>query len=91
MVSTDLRKKKDVWDNVDILLKGGKTKDEKTSPEFHIYERNGEITEKSYYQAKGIEGGDENKYILAKVIVGGVEKNRPTEVLFCEEITKKQK
>lgn len=89
MVSTDLRKKMDVWDNVEVLLKGGKKENEKTSPEFHIYERNGEITEKSYYQAKGKDGGDENKYILTKVIVGGTEKDKPTEVLFCEEITEK--
>jgi len=91
MISSDLRKKKNVWYNeeIDELLNSGKPELNKSSPEFHIYERNGEISEKEYNEIKDIDGGDENKYILAKVIVGGTEKENPTEVLFCEEITDK--
>lgn len=91
MISSDLRKKKDVWDNdaIDKLLKSGKPEVNKSSPEFHIYERNGEISEKEYNKAKGVDNGKEDKYILAKIIVGGTEENKPTQILFCEEITKK--
>lgn len=87
--SSDLRKRKDVWDNVDELLKSTKPGENKTAPDFYIYERNGEITEREYNLAKGLEGGDENKYKLAKVIVGGIKKNDPTQILFTIEITKK--
>jgi len=89
MVSSDLRKKIEVWDNVEELLKSGKTDTKKTSPEFYIYERNGEVSEKIYNSAKGIEGGNEDKFILAKIIVGGNEKDKPTHILFCEEIDEK--
>ena len=91
MISSDLRKKKGVWYDakIDELLKSGKPELNKSSPEFYIYERNGEISEKEYNEIKNIEGGDENKYILAKVIVGGNQKEKPTQILFCEEITEK--
>ena len=88
MLSSDIRKKKDVWENVDELIKSAKVENNK-SPEFYIYERNGEISEKDYFNAKGKDGGDEDKYILVKAIVGGVEKDKPTLLLFCEEITEK--
>lgn len=86
--SNDLRKKENVWENVSELLKAAKT-EKKTSPEFYIYERNGEVSEKEYNQAKQKEGGDENKFFLAKIIVGGIEKDKPIQVLFCEEISEK--
>ena len=89
MLSTDLRKKMDVWENVEELIKSAKPDTKKTSPEFYIYERNGEVSQKEYYQAKGKNGGKEDKYLLAKVIVGGTEKEKPTQVLFCEELDEK--
>jgi hypothetical protein len=88
LLSTDLRKK-DVWENTEELIKSAKPDTKKTSPEFHIYERNGEITEKEYLEAKGKEGGEENKYVLVKIIVGGTEREKPTTLLFCDEITEK--
>lgn len=88
MFSTDLRKKTDVWENVEELIKSAKT-EKKTSPEFYIYERNGEVSEKEYNQAKKKKGGREDKYLLAKVIVGGLEKDKPTQILFCEEMEEK--
>src|SRR3990167_4934402 len=71
MLSSDLRKK-DEWYDVEELIKSAKPDDKKTSPEFYIYERNGEICEKDYFKAMGIEKeGKEDVYFLAKVIVGG--------------------
>lgn len=89
LLSSDLRKKIDVWDDVEDLIKSAKPEAKKTSPEFYIYERNGEITDKDYKKAKGSDKGKEDKYILAKVIVGGIEKEKPTQLLFCEEISEK--
>lgn len=89
MLSTDLRKKSDVWENVEELIKSAKTDAKKTSPEFYIYERNGEISEKDFKEAKGKTGGKEDKFILAKVIVGGIEKEKPTLVMFAEDISEK--
>jgi len=91
MLATDLRKKTNVWNKTKIeeLIKENKPKDKKSSAEFHIYERNGEISEKEYNEAQGKDGGKESKYLLAKVIVGGTEKEKPTQVLFCEYIDEK--
>ena len=89
MLSGDLRKKMDVWDNVEELIKSAKPDVDKSAPEFYIYERNGEINEKEYNQAKKKEGGKEDKFFLTKVIVGGIEKDKPTTILFCEKIDDK--
>ena len=89
MYSSDLRKRIGVWDNVEELLKTGKKTGDNSSPEFYIYERNGEINQKEYNESIGKEGGDENKYILAKIIVGGIKKDEPTQILFSMEITEK--
>lgn len=91
MVSSDLRKMKGTWEDkaVDDLLKSGKPAQNKSNVEFYIYERNGEVSEKEYNEAKGKTGGDENKYYLAKVIVGGTEKEKPTQILFCDYIDEK--
>ena len=97
MTPIDMRAKADVWDmaddqgkkNVDKLIDSGKKEHNKTAPEFFIYERNGEITEQEFNEAKGLDDGDEQKYMLVKVIVGGTTKDDPTEILFIETITKK--
>ena len=88
MYPADLRGKMGVWKNVQELMDSAKTKD-KGSPEYFVYERNGEISEKDLYEAQGKTGGDEKKYILAKVIVGGAEKGQPSLVLYADVLTKK--
>lgn len=89
MYSVDLRKKIGVWDNVQALIDAAKVDVNKSSPEFYVYERNGEITEKAYNEAKGKEGGDETKYVMVKVIVGGNTKHKPREILFCDTLSSK--
>src|SRR3990167_1349881 len=92
MLSSDLRKKKGVWndDKVEELLKLGTEKVDKAGIEFHIYERNGEVSEKEYNEAQGNKlAGSEDKFILVKAIVGGTDKEKPTLTLFCEKIAKK--
>ena len=89
MTPIDIRKKQGVWENIDKLVDAGKKEHDKTAPEFFIYERNGEITTKEYNESKGMDSGDENTYILAKIIVGGINKDDPTELLFAETIPNK--
>ena len=85
-------RKVEAWTNKDELIKTFKEDETDSSPEFYIYERNGEISEKEFYAIKESEGGkgkknaSSDKYLLAKIVVGGVEKDSPTTVLFCEEI-----
>ena len=97
-LSTDLRKMSGTWKNVEELIKMGKPTAKKTTPEFFVYERNGEVSEVDYYKTKAMYDKDfedkgktysENKFILAKIVVGGVEKDNPTKVLYCEEIVEK--
>jgi len=101
LTQADLRAKSGVWKNVNEVIKGcgnkffTATKDsqeiETTNPFYEIYERNGEVDEKSLFEAQGKEGGDENKYILAKIIVAGLKKGSKEDkyILFAEEIDKK--
>lgn len=87
LYSSDLRKMGDVWE-VNDLLESSKGKEETgKKAEFYIYERNGEISEKDYFLEKktGKEGRDDIT-VLAKVVVGGIDKDSPTHVLYCEEI-----
>ena len=90
LTASDLRKKNGVWDSdkVEELIKMGS---KKKRQDFYVYERNGEVSEKEYNEAKGKKGGKEDKYYQAKVIVGGTEKDKPTTVLFCEYLTDKGK
>ncbi len=90
MLASDLQRKSDVWDKVDELVELGKA-DKKSSPEYYVYERNGEISEREYNLHKGKKGGKNDKYILAKVIAGGVDRYKPTIVLFCESLNAKDK
>jgi hypothetical protein len=95
-LATDLRKMSKIWKNTEELIKSAKA-GLKSSPEFYVYERNGEMSEKEYYQAKkmmdksdaDISKYSDSKFMLCKVIAGGNTKDKPTEILFCTEITKK--
>ena len=98
MTQSDLRKKEGVWKNVQEVIDDCGNKyfsatpdgiDQKETPYYEIFERNGEISEKSLLEAQGKTGGDENKYILAKIILAGLSKSRKDKekhVLFAEEI-----
>jgi len=101
LTQTDLRAKKGIWENIDEVIKScgnryfsatEKSQDIETTSKFYeIYERNGEISEKDYFEAKGESGGDENKYILAKVIIAGLKKGEAgaKHILYIDEIKEK--
>jgi len=97
LTQSDLRAKNDVWENVEEVIKncGDKSftttedtsSEAKQTPYYTIYERNGEVSEKTLKEAKGKEGGSEDKYVLAKIITAGVKKEKGEKyVLFAEEI-----
>jgi hypothetical protein len=92
MLPSDLRKKADIWQNVEDLIKSGTKKYKKSNPEFFVYERNGEVNEKDFNDARAqmlrekSTEGKEDEYFLAKVIVGGTEKDKPTHILYCDKI-----
>ena len=98
---SDLRAKAGTWENVEEVIKtcGNKTfsktekssKTDSSSPFYEIYERNGEISEKELNSLNEKEGGSEEKYVLAKVIIAGLKKGEKggKYVLFAEEIDKK--
>jgi len=99
LTQSDLRAKKDIWDNVEEVIKdcGSKAisvnKEDSTKKSsidyYEIYERNGEVSEKELKEAQGKTGGKEDKYILAKIIVAGIDNasEKGNHILFAEEIS----
>lgn len=87
----DMRAKIGVWNKVAInkLIEQNTKEDDDTAPEYFIYERNGEITTRDFNEALGQDAGEDDVYVLAKVIVGGVTEDDPTEVLFTSLLTEK--
>jgi hypothetical protein len=81
------------WKNTKELMKA-KQESKSKKVDFYVYERCGELTEKEYYSAKNglskrkIYKDDylESKYVNAKVVVGGIERDKPTFVLYCDLI-----
>ena len=100
--SADLRAKRDVWEYVEEVLKECNSKTYKTNigtqeqdttvPYYDIYERNGEVSLKDLKEWKGEKPakGDEDKYVLARVIGAGTKGNTSgveiKYVMFAEEI-----
>ena len=98
MTQSDLRAKDGLYKNVDEVIKNcgnkffSKTEtgfgESKSKKMYETYRRTGEISEKDLFEAKGLEGGDENKYVLARIVVVGLKKGSSANryVLFAEEI-----
>ena len=86
------------WENVDNVIEKlgdrmfNATKLAMSNPTskkyYEVYERVGEVTEKEWNEINGKEGGDENKTILAKVIVAGLKQSEKDNkyILFKEKI-----
>ncbi len=102
LTQQDLREKAGIWENVpEVIQSCGnkffantvKSQDiESSTPYYEIFERNGEISLDQLKEIKGEQAsdGDDEKYVLAKVIVAGLQKGKSAKyVLFAEEISKK--
>lgn len=65
-----------------------KTKEEDTtSPYYELFRRTGEVSEKDLFEAQGKEGGREDRFMLARVIVAGLATNEQY-ALFAEPFNK---
>ena len=99
-----LRAKKGIWKNVEEVIKNSKmntyeqTKDgvmvdNKTTPFYEIYERNGEISLAQLKEAQGKKWSykDEEEYVLAKIIIASKGENAKGQnyVLFAQKIKEK--
>lgn len=104
LTQSELRQKEGLYKNVDnVIEKCGNTQlsptadftaspSTKTYPLYEIYRRTGEVSEKTLFKAQGKEGGDEKKFVLARIIVAGLSKEgdgKDEYVLFAEELTGK--
>lgn len=90
------------WKNVEHVIAdcgkkerkqtGDTTEVESTSPLYTLYERNGEVSEKELYEAQGKEGGDDTKYLLARIIVAADDYvGGKKYVVFAEPFPKNKK
>lgn len=98
MTQAELRSMADIYDNVDNVIEHcGQTQFSKTENSvgevrtkkmYEIYRRTGEISEKDLFEAQGKEGGDENKYILCRIVAAGLKKGKASGryVLFAERM-----
>lgn len=98
LTQSELRAKNGLYQNVDNVIAHcgnkffSKTEkgmgEDKQTPQYELYRRTGEVSEKDLLQAQGKEGGDENKYVLARVIVAGLKKGKTDNrfVLFAEAL-----
>ncbi|UOF78908.1 hypothetical protein [Caudoviricetes sp.] len=101
MSQSDLREKGTLFKNVDEVIKNcgdvffsrtekgvGEIRSKKL---YEIYRRTGEISERDLFQAQGKKGGDENKYVLARIVAAGLKKGKSSNryILFAEEMAGK--
>ena len=84
LTQSDLRAKKEIWKNIDEVIKSCGEKNfsstlsdntkETDNPYYEIFERNGEVRERDLFEAQGKSGGSEEKYVLAKIVLAGLKK-----------------
>jgi len=100
LTQSDLRAKNGVWKNVDEVIKNcgnkgftpvaGGYDEAKETKYYEVYERNGEVSVSTLKEIKGkkVLDGDDDKYVLAKIICAGLSKSdgEGKYVLFAEEI-----
>lgn len=99
LTQSELRAKSGVWKNIDEVIKNCGNKEfsstieanpsDTQSPQYEIFERNGEISEADLLEAQGKSGGDEDKYVLAKVVVAGLntKSKEGKYVLYADKIS----
>lgn len=106
MTSSELRAKTEVWKGVEEVIKEANSKTyksdigtqeaETTVPYYDIYERNGEVSIKDLkeYRGEKEKKGDEDKFVLARVIGAGSKGNESgvdiKHILFAEELKGKK-
>lgn len=102
MTQSQLREKKGVWKNVEEAIKSCGEKNlattmttgvvqNKETPYYEVFERNGEVSTKDLSEAQGKSGGSDDRYVLAKIVAVGVRKGGGTpklmHVLYADKIS----
>jgi len=102
LTQSELRKRDGLYKNVDKVIDkcAGTTysptpnivsgTSTKSSPLYELYCRTGEVSEKALFKAQGKEGGDDKKFVLARIIVAGISnggKDKDEYVLFAEQLS----
>jgi hypothetical protein len=100
MTASDLRAKSGVWDNIDDVLASlwyekrnptaTSSQNDSTIRIYNIFERNGEVSEKALFEAQGKDGGSEDTFLLAKIIVAckSNDGSGAKKVLFAQPLSK---
>ena len=101
LTQSELRQRDGLYKNVDKVIEkcGNKTYSPnpdknnagtgKSTPTYELFRRTGEVSEKALFEAKGKEGGDPKKFVLARIIVAGLTNGAGSEnefVLYAEEL-----
>lgn len=60
----------------------------KSSLTYELFRRTGHMSERDLFEAQGKEGGDSNKYVLARVVVAGIRKGKKDQryVLYADDL-----
>lgn len=103
LTQSQLRTMSGVYKNIDEVIKncGNKffsstsktTPETTTNPIYEIFIRNGEVSEKDLFEAQGKKGGDENKFLLARIVavLDKSDKEGRNYILFAKEFPKNKK
>lgn len=103
LTQSQLRRMEGIYNNIDEVIKNcgnkffsstNKTTDEVTTNKiYEIFIRNGEVSEKDLFEAQGKQGGDENKFLLARIVavLDKSDKEGRNYVLFAKEFPKNKK
>ena len=102
LTQSELRAKSGIWENVEEVIKNcgghqlsvtkGSSPKATKNKYYEIFERNGEIAESELFEAQGKEGGKEDIYINARIIVavGKSSKEGENYTLFADSLGKKK-
>lgn len=97
----ELRQRSGIYKNVDNVIKNCKSMSfrptaektkvtEQETPLYEIWRRTGLVSEAALFEARGESGGDKDKFILATIIVAGLNENEKEQdkeyVLYAEEL-----
>lgn len=103
LTQSQLRAMSGIYKNIDEVIKNcgnksfsatkGTTKENITNPIYEIFIRNGEVSEKDLFEAQDKKGGDENKFVLARIVTSldKTDKAGKSYVLFAEAFPKNKK
>ena len=98
LTQSDLRAKDGIWNKVDEVITNCGNRgfsqtpqgvlENKETPYYEIYQRDGEISTEALQEAQGKKGGSPDKYVLARIVVAGLKRGDSAGkyVLYADEL-----